>query len=107
MLVIYAGLIGLTAYQFAQAPTGFIPQQDQGYLINVIQLPPGASLARTDEVARKVTKIVLGDAGHRPRRADRRARRRHLHQRAQRRRGLHARSTISRSARRRVRARKP
>jgi hydrophobe/amphiphile efflux-1 (HAE1) family protein len=63
MLVVYAGLIGLTAYQFVQAPTGFIPRQDQGYLINVIQLPPGASLARTDEVARKVTKIALDTPG--------------------------------------------
>ncbi|HEX9752636.1 MAG TPA: multidrug efflux RND transporter permease subunit [Methyloceanibacter sp.] len=63
MLIVYAGLIGLTAFEFAKAPTGFIPQQDQGYLINIIQLPPGASLARTDEVARKVTKIVLGTPG--------------------------------------------
>jgi multidrug efflux pump len=63
MLVVYGGLIGLTAYQFVQAPTGFIPQQDQGYLINIIQLPPGASLARTDEVARKVTQIVLHTPG--------------------------------------------
>ena len=63
MLLVYAGLIGLTAYQFVKAPTGFIPQQDQGYLINIIQLPPGASLARTDEVARKVTQIVLHTPG--------------------------------------------
>ncbi len=63
MVVIYLGLIALTAYQFVQAPTGFIPQQDQGYLINIIQLPPGASLARTDEIARKVTKMVLATPG--------------------------------------------
>ena len=63
MVVIYVGLIALTAYQFIQAPTGFIPQQDQGYLINIIQLPPGASLARTDEIARKVTKMVLATPG--------------------------------------------
>jgi HAE1 family hydrophobic/amphiphilic exporter-1 len=63
MVILYAGLIGLTAYQFVQAPTGFIPQQDQGYLINIVQLPPGASLARTDEVARKVTKMVLATPG--------------------------------------------
>ena len=63
MVVIYLGLIALTAYQFVQAPTGFIPQQDQGYLINIIQLPPGASLARTDEIARKVTKMVLSTPG--------------------------------------------
>jgi HAE1 family hydrophobic/amphiphilic exporter-1 len=63
MVVLYVGLIGLTVFQFIQAPTGFIPQQDQGYLINIIQLPPGASLARTDEVARKVTKMVLSTPG--------------------------------------------
>ncbi|MGE5147222.1 MAG: efflux RND transporter permease subunit, partial [Candidatus Eiseniibacteriota bacterium] len=63
MVVIYVGLIGITIYEFSRAPTGFIPQQDQGYLINIIQLPPGASLARTDEVARKVTKMVLSTPG--------------------------------------------
>ncbi len=63
MLLIYAGLIGLTVVQFRAAPTGFIPQQDLGYLINIIQLPPGASLARTDEVARKVTALVLDTPG--------------------------------------------
>ncbi|HUA55197.1 MAG TPA: multidrug efflux RND transporter permease subunit [Candidatus Sulfotelmatobacter sp.] len=63
VLVVYGGLVGLTAWQFARAPTGFIPQQDQGYLITVIQLPPGASLARTDAVVRRATKIILGTPG--------------------------------------------
>jgi multidrug efflux pump subunit AcrB len=45
----------LPAWQFSRAPTGFIPDLDQGYLITVLQLPPGSSLARTDEVTRKVT----------------------------------------------------
>ncbi|HWM32540.1 MAG TPA: multidrug efflux RND transporter permease subunit [Methyloceanibacter sp.] len=63
MLLIYVGLIGLTVFQFRSAPTGFIPQQDLGYLINIVQLPPGASLARTDEVAKKVTEITLGTPG--------------------------------------------
>jgi hydrophobe/amphiphile efflux-1 (HAE1) family protein len=63
MLVVYVGLIGLTGWQFERAPTGFIPQQDQGYLITVIQLPPGSSLARTDAVVRRATDIVLGTPG--------------------------------------------
>jgi hydrophobe/amphiphile efflux-1 (HAE1) family protein len=63
VLVVYFGLIGLTGWQFERAPTGFIPQQDQGYLITVIQLPPGASLARTDAVVRHATEIVLGTPG--------------------------------------------
>ncbi len=37
VLVVYAGLIGLTAYQFHRAPTGFIPDQDLGYLITVVR----------------------------------------------------------------------
>ncbi|MFO1075727.1 MAG: efflux RND transporter permease subunit, partial [Geminicoccaceae bacterium] len=63
VLVVYAGLIGLAVWQFQRAPTGFIPQQDQGYLITVIQLPPGSSLARTDEVVRKATKLALSVEG--------------------------------------------
>ncbi|HUQ70992.1 MAG TPA: efflux RND transporter permease subunit [Planctomycetaceae bacterium] len=39
-------------------PTGFIPRQDKGYLITVIQLPDGASLSRTDEVVRQATQII-------------------------------------------------
>ena len=63
MLAVYAGLIGLTVFQFRSAPTGFIPNQDLGYLINIIQLPPGSSLARTDEVAREVTRVALDTPG--------------------------------------------
>jgi HAE1 family hydrophobic/amphiphilic exporter-1 len=63
MLVVYAGLIGLTGWQFARTPSGFIPQQDQGYLITVLQLPPGSSLARTDEVVRRTAKLMLGTPG--------------------------------------------
>ncbi len=55
MLVVYAGLIALTGVQFFRAPTGFIPDQDLGYLISIYQLPPGASLSRTDEVIREAT----------------------------------------------------
>jgi HAE1 family hydrophobic/amphiphilic exporter-1 len=63
MLVLYVGLIGLTGLQFGRAPTGFIPQQDQGYLITVIQLPPGSSLARTDAVVKQATKLILETPG--------------------------------------------
>lgn len=59
VLIVYAGLVGLTWQQFEAAPKGFIPAQDQGYLITVIQLPAGASLARTDEVVQLATKLIL------------------------------------------------
>lgn len=50
MLVVYAALLGLTGWRMTATPTGFIPDQDQGFLIGVVQLPPGASLERTDAV---------------------------------------------------------
>ena len=63
MLLVYAGLIGLTGFQFARAPTGFIPEQDQSYLITVLQLPAGATLSRTEAVTREVADIVQHTPG--------------------------------------------
>ena len=63
ILVVYVGLISLTGFQFARMPTGFIPEQDIGYLVTVIQLPAGSSLARTDAVVREVNDIILKTPG--------------------------------------------
>jgi hydrophobe/amphiphile efflux-1 (HAE1) family protein len=54
MLAVYGGVIAFGLNEFSKAPLGFIPQVDQAYLIIVSQLPPGAALARTDEVNRRV-----------------------------------------------------
>lgn len=51
--IVYAGLILVAGWRFTATPAGFIPPQDQGYLIGVVQLPPGASLNRTDAVVRQ------------------------------------------------------
>jgi HAE1 family hydrophobic/amphiphilic exporter-1 len=59
MAVVYLCLIGLTAWRFTATPTGFIPAQDQGYLIGVVQMPPGASLQRTTEVLNQVQQTAL------------------------------------------------
>jgi hydrophobe/amphiphile efflux-1 (HAE1) family protein len=63
VLVVYAGLIGLTTFQMSQMATGFIPDSDIGYLAIIVQLPPGASLERTDKVVRQVNEIALGIPG--------------------------------------------
>lgn len=63
VLILFVGLLGLTWFGFTKVPTGFIPAQDQGYVIIAIQLPPGAALDRTDRVTRKVTKIAQGVPG--------------------------------------------
>src|SRR5213075_99907 len=46
-LAIYAGLIALAVIGFRAVPRGFIPTQDQGYVVVLAQLPDGASLERT------------------------------------------------------------
>ncbi|MCS7047506.1 MAG: efflux RND transporter permease subunit, partial [Gemmataceae bacterium] len=58
-LVIYAGLLGLTVQMNRLVPSGFIPEQDKGYLVVNGQLPEGASLERTDEVMRQMEDIAL------------------------------------------------
>ncbi|WP_158746505.1 efflux RND transporter permease subunit [Acidisphaera sp. L21] len=63
VLVVYGGLIGLAGLEFAIMPTGFIPEQDQGYLISIVQLPPGATLARTEQVVRQAIDIILDTKG--------------------------------------------
>ena len=63
VLIIYAGLLGLTAWRLIDTPSGFIPEQDQGFLIGVIQLPAGASLDRTQAVMERASKIIQDTPG--------------------------------------------
>src|SRR5690606_38724885 len=63
MLVAYAGVILFGLNEFRKTPTGFIPAVDRGFLIIVTQLPPGAALARTDEVNRRAVEIALKTPG--------------------------------------------
>ena len=63
MLVLYAGVIGFGLNEFRKTPQGFIPQQDRGFLIVAAQLPPGASLARTDAVLRRAWEIARAQPG--------------------------------------------
>ncbi|MCE9553516.1 MAG: efflux RND transporter permease subunit [Planctomycetes bacterium] len=59
VLVIYGGLLVLTAVSMNRAPKGFIPLQDQGYLLVNVQLPDSASVQRTLEIMQKVRDIAL------------------------------------------------
>ncbi len=63
MVALYVGLIALTGFVMSRMSTGFIPDQDIGYLAVIIQLPSGSSLARTDEVVRQVNEIALNTPG--------------------------------------------
>ena len=53
-LLLYALLLGVLGYGLSQLPTAFLPTEDQGYTITDIQLPPGASRMRTEQVAAQI-----------------------------------------------------
>ncbi|WP_339719004.1 multidrug efflux RND transporter permease subunit [uncultured Paraglaciecola sp.] len=59
MSFVYVGLMVLAGYLFTSVPQGFIPAQDQGYLIVSIQLPAGSSLSRTDDVVKDAVGRLL------------------------------------------------
>lgn len=60
---IYLGFLALTVVGFKVVPTGFIPQQDQGYLIVNCELPNAASLERTEAVTGKVLAMLKETPG--------------------------------------------
>jgi hydrophobe/amphiphile efflux-1 (HAE1) family protein len=63
VLICYALVLGFGIWFVQRLPTGFIPTMDRAILIISLQLPPGASLQRTDAVVRKATDILLAEPG--------------------------------------------
>jgi HAE1 family hydrophobic/amphiphilic exporter-1 len=63
MIALFIGVLGGTYVLSQRIPSTFLPVEDQGYFFVVIQLPDGASLARTDEVAKKVRGILKATPG--------------------------------------------
>lgn len=67
--MIYAVLLAVTGAAFFFSPKGFVPEMDRGYAFVVVQLPPGASLQRTEAVVQEVSRRlratdgVVGDPG--------------------------------------------
>ncbi len=57
MLLFFAGL-GLTYFVFKRVPTGFVPDEDQGYFIIVMQAPAGASLEYTKGIGKQVAHML-------------------------------------------------
>jgi HAE1 family hydrophobic/amphiphilic exporter-1 len=59
-------LLGLSALAFVlgrKVPTGFLPDEDQGYFYVNLQLPKAASLQRTDDVCRTIEAMLVGTPG--------------------------------------------
>jgi hydrophobe/amphiphile efflux-1 (HAE1) family protein len=63
MLLLFAGLLGLTYERLVATPTGLIPQLDRTYFIVAFQLPPGSTLDRTDQVVRKASDLIRARPG--------------------------------------------
>lgn len=63
MMLIFAGLVALTASSFKWVPPGYIPSQDKQYLISFAQLPTGATLERTEQVMRDIADAALAEEG--------------------------------------------
>ncbi len=62
-LAVYGGLLLLTYYAFVHVPTGFVPQQDKGYLLLNVQLPDSASVQRTREAMAMIEDIARENKG--------------------------------------------
>ncbi|CAI8765066.1 Efflux pump membrane transporter BepE [Pseudomonas sp. IT-P253] len=62
-LLLYAGLMVLTFFGFANTPTGFVPGQDKQYLVAFAQLPDAASLDRTEDVIKRMSDLALKQPG--------------------------------------------
>lgn len=57
-MLLFVAMVGLMVFGFMNVPTGFIPDEDQGYFIITTQLPDGATLERTDKVLARIYEIL-------------------------------------------------
>jgi hydrophobe/amphiphile efflux-1 (HAE1) family protein len=63
MLTLFVGALGVTYLVSLRIPSTFLPVEDQGYFFVIIQLPDGASLQRTDAVAKQVRDVLKNTPG--------------------------------------------
>jgi HAE1 family hydrophobic/amphiphilic exporter-1 len=61
MLVVFAAGLWATWTVYRAVPTSFVPAEDEGYFISIIQAPSGASLEYTTGLAQQAEKIILAD----------------------------------------------
>ena len=59
IVVLFVGLLGLTYLVYTRVPQAFVPEEDAGYFITVVQAPAGASLEYTTNVASQAEKILM------------------------------------------------
>ena len=59
MMVLFAAALGATWLVFQRVPSAFVPEEDEGYFITIIQAPPGASLEYTTDIAKQAEQLIL------------------------------------------------
>ena len=60
---LFLGMLALIVLTFRAVPTGFVPNEDQGYVIAIASMPDGASLDRTDKVTEQIYEIASKQPG--------------------------------------------
>jgi hydrophobe/amphiphile efflux-1 (HAE1) family protein len=60
-VLLFVGMVAITAQLWNMTPTALVPDEDQGYYIAAVFLPDGASLGRTDKVVNQVTDSILSN----------------------------------------------
>ena len=60
-MIVYLGVVALMALLYLRMPTAFLPEEDQGVVMAMAQLPAGATLNRTIAAQRQVEAALLGD----------------------------------------------
>ncbi|MFH1653320.1 MAG: multidrug efflux RND transporter permease subunit [Pseudomonadota bacterium] len=63
VMIVFLGMIAVTYLLFRIVPTGFLPDEDQGYFFMLAQGPDGSSLERTDKIATQIEKILGNTEG--------------------------------------------
>jgi multidrug efflux pump len=58
-LLLFAVVVGVVGWMYTRLPSSFLPNEDQGYLIVNVQLPPGATVERTVEVMKQVEGFMM------------------------------------------------
>jgi len=59
MLIVYGVVVAAVGLLYTRMPTSFLPNEDQGYLIVNVQLPPGATAGRTEAAVKQVEDFML------------------------------------------------
>ncbi len=62
-MALFVVLVALAGFLFTRMPGSFLPEEDQGYAMGIVQLPPGATLERTNQVFEQMREIISEQEG--------------------------------------------